>query len=117
MNNDVKVEIKNKLESEKKKVLAQIAVLKKNDPMMDPDHANDNAAVDTDIREQGGHQVIEAEIQALQDRIKDIDASLAKIENGRYGYCSKCGKEIPAARLQLIPEAQYCVDCESKMTG
>jgi DnaK suppressor protein len=105
------------LQEEKNKVLQQIAVLKKNDPMMDPDHANDNAAVDTDIREQGGHQVIEAEVAALQDRIKDIDASLAKLDSGRYGYCSKCGKQIPAARLELIPEAQYCVECENKMTG
>ena len=103
------------LEDEKVKIVQQIADLKKADPFNDPDHASDNAAVDTDVREQEGHDVIQAEVETLEQRLTDINEALERIEQGRYGYCAKCGKEIPAGRLQLVPEAKYCVDCESQM--
>lgn len=106
--------IKQKLEEQKNQISAQIADLKESDPFNDPDHASDNAAIDTDIREQGGHDIIQAETETLQERLQDTEEALVRIEEGRYGYCAKCGKEIPAARLSLIPEAKYCVECESK---
>jgi hypothetical protein len=31
-----------------------------------------------------------------------------------YGTCARCGDEIPLARLQVIPFAQYCVDCQNE---
>lgn len=106
--------IAQKLEEQKEQIIAQIANLKKSDPFENSDHAIDNAAIDTDIREQEGHDLIEAETETLQERLQDIDEALVRIKEGRYGYCAKCGKEIPQARLSLIPEAKFCVDCESK---
>ena len=104
-----------KLHKEQEEIKKQIISLKKDDPFSDPDYVNDNAAIDTDVREQGYHQVLEAEISALQKRSTDIDAALEKIEKGRYGMCSRCGKAIPEARLKLIPEAMYCVTCEGNL--
>lgn len=89
--------------------------MKKDDPFADPDHASDNAAVDTDVREQTGHDTIEAEIKDLEKRLFDIDNALKKIYKTGYGICEKCKKPIPKARLNLIPEAQYCIDCERKL--
>ena len=100
---------------EKKKTLHQIQELKKNDPFFDPDYVSDNAAVDTDAREQIGHQTIEAQVSDLNRRIADIDITLTKIAKGKYGVCEKCNKDIPFARLKLIPEARYCVTCENKL--
>jgi DnaK suppressor protein len=107
--------IEKKLQDEKQNLLLQIEALKKDDPFSDPDHASDNAAVDTDVREQNGHDTIEAEIADLQKRIKDIDSALKRGAKGQYGYCARCGKNIPAARLALIPEAQHCVSCENNL--
>ena len=104
-----------RLENEKKEIEEQIAHLKKNDPFADPDHANDNAAVDTDVREQTSHDTIQAEINALQERMEEVNAALAKVEKGQYGYCARCGKDIPPARLELVPEAEFCVDCENQV--
>lgn len=108
--------VNNRLLEEKKQVEAQIAHLKKNDPFADPDHANDNAAVDTDVREQTSHDTIQAEIDTLQERTEELSAALLKLEKGQYGYCARCNKDIPPARLELVPEAQYCVDCENQVT-
>lgn len=108
-------EQKVKLEEEKAKILTQIEELRKDDPFSDPDHASDNAAVDTDVREQVGHDTIEAQIKDLQKRLEDIELAFKKIQKGTYGLCEKCGKIIPPARLELIPEARYCVDDEKKL--
>lgn len=103
------------LEKELRKINQQIETLKKNDPFADPEHVSDNAAVDTDVREEIGHDTIEAQIKTLQRRVDDIRLTLIRIGKGKYGRCEKCGKLIPPARLQLIPEAQYCIECERKL--
>jgi RNA polymerase-binding transcription factor DksA len=104
-----------KLKDEREKTLRQIDELKKSDPFLDPDHASDNAAVDTDVREQMGHDSIEAQVKDLQKRVEDIDLALRKIAKGTYGTCEKCHESIFLARLELIPEARFCVECERKL--
>jgi len=42
----------------------------------------------------------------------EIDRALAKIEDGTYGRCSRCGQEIPVARLDAVPYATLCVSCK-----
>jgi RNA polymerase-binding protein DksA len=41
-----------------------------------------------------------------------IDKALAKIENGSYGVCERCGKQIDPARLEALPYAELCIDCK-----
>ncbi len=106
---------KTKLEEDLRKNLIQIEALKKDDPFSDPDHASDNAAVDTDVREQVGHETIEAQIKDLKRRVKEINFALSKIAKNSYGRCERCGKPIALARLALIPEARYCIFCERKL--
>lgn len=48
----------------------------------------------------------------LETKLAAINAALAKIKNGNYGKCEKCGKQIPMARLEIFPEAPFCVDCQ-----
>ena len=109
-------DLKQKLEKDRLKIIAQIEDLRKDDPFADPDHASDNAAVDTDVREQVGHETIEAEIKDLDRRLIDIDLTLKKMNKGSsYGICERCRKPIPLPRLKLIPEARYCIYCEKKL--
>jgi DnaK suppressor protein len=42
-----------------------------------------------------------------------IDA-LQRIQDGTYGICTDCGKRIPAARLQVKPEAKRCIVCQTE---
>ena len=103
------------LHREAKKLQKQIAELRKNDPFADPDHATDNAAVDTDVREQVGHETIEAEVKDLQRKLTDINLAIVKMLKGKYGFCERCGKPIPVARLKILPEARFDVECEQKL--
>lgn len=109
------VKFEESLQKEKEKILKQIGELKKNDPFADPDHASDNAAVDTDVREQVGHETIEAQIKDLQKKLDDIEIALKKMAKKSYGTCEKCHQDIPLPRLKLIPEARYCIVCEQRL--
>ena len=44
--------------------------------------------------------------------IAEIDAALKRIEDGTYGTCTNCGREIPVQRLEANPWASLCIDCK-----
>ena len=48
--------------------------------------------------------------EGVQATIAEIDAALARIDNGTYGACEVCGKPIGAARLEALPWARLCID-------
>jgi DnaK suppressor protein len=43
-----------------------------------------------------------------------IDSALTRIEEGSFGNCVSCGKEIGEDRLAAIPWATQCIDCKRK---
>jgi len=45
--------------------------------------------------------------------IRDIRAAVTRIENGSYGWCERCEEQIPAKRLDALPWARLCVNCQS----
>ena len=46
--------------------------------------------------------------------LRDVQNALTRLDDGTYGKCVICGKEIPPARLAAIPETPYCLeDAES----
>ena len=49
--------------------------------------------------------------------MSEIDAALQRIEDGTYGVCASCGREIPSARLEANPWASLCIDCKRKAEG
>jgi len=51
----------------------------------------------------------------LDDRekteIEEIDLALAKMAQGTYGICEKCGKPISLERLEALPATRCCRKC------
>ncbi len=45
--------------------------------------------------------------------VEEIDRALAKIEQGTYGVCERCGEPIKKARLKALPYASLCISCKS----
>jgi DnaK suppressor protein len=50
-------------------------------------------------------------------RAKQIEAALSRIASGDFGYCVKCGEEIPEARLEADATSPLCVACASGKAG
>jgi RNA polymerase-binding protein DksA len=55
---------------------------------------------------------------ALRDRSRaelvQVEAALRAIDDGSYGRCTSCGKNIAPERLEAIPWAATCIDCARK---
>ena len=49
--------------------------------------------------------------QSAQAEIRMIDAAFARLAQDEYGFCTICGAEISAARLDLLPATPFCKRC------
>jgi DnaK suppressor protein len=54
---------------------------------------------------------------ALRDRaiqhLAQVDAALARLDDGTFGQCLRCGREIASARLEALPWAAHCIECQT----
>ena len=48
-------------------------------------------------------------VNNVVDLMERIDKALAKIEDGTYGLCERCGKPIEKLRLKALPYANLCI--------
>ena len=45
--------------------------------------------------------------------VADIDQALLRLDEGSYGVCARCGRDIPERRLDAVPTARYDAECQS----
>jgi DnaK suppressor protein len=76
------------------------------------------------LREQSGGDVVDAALDAAQDEISsqlaevesrelaNMERALERIKHGTYGECESCGNKIPLARLNALPYATSCIECQ-----
>ena len=49
------------------------------------------------------------------NRLKQVEAALEKVAQDKYGTCEQCEAEIPEARLEIMPYAEFCTQCLSEI--
>jgi DnaK suppressor protein len=54
-------------------------------------------------------------VQRLERKLGSIDHALRIVQNGTYGICESCGDRIDPARLEALPEATLCLDCQRQV--
>ncbi|MEL6792361.1 MAG: TraR/DksA C4-type zinc finger protein [Pseudomonadota bacterium] len=65
--------------------------------------------------EREGDEVLEGLGHAGEQEIAMIRAALKRVDAGEYGYCVKCGNEIMAERLNVVPHAPLCRVCARQL--
>ena len=71
---------------------------------LDPDSSEQAIEVEDDAALEGQASLVAREIASVK-------RALARIDDGTYGICMRCGAEIAPARLDARPEAALCVHC------
>lgn len=71
-------------------------------------HLADDA---TDVMEQEKDLALR---QNLEDRLRDIEQALDRMERGTYGICENCGRPIAPERLEVLPSARLCIECRAR---
>jgi DnaK suppressor protein len=46
--------------------------------------------------------------------LDEVKSALDRLQAGTYGVCTRCGAEIPAARLEAMPTATLCIRCKEE---
>jgi RNA polymerase-binding transcription factor DksA len=44
--------------------------------------------------------------------LEAVEAALARIGAGTFGECVRCGRPIAPERLEALPWAAHCIDCQ-----
>lgn len=57
--------------------------------------------------EQGENRAM---VNQLGDQLVEVERALAKLDEGTYGTCEVCGREISEARLEAMPATRYCIE-------
>jgi len=96
------------LEEERDQLRHQLEELERDSGGLD-----ENFADSGQVGAQQGEQATLA--RSLHEQLDDVDAALRKMDEGAYGRCDNCGKEIQEARLEAIPAARHCIDCASTL--
>ena len=77
-----------------------------------------------ELRQQTSGDMMDAAMDSAQDEISsqlaevesrelaNIERALVRIRKGSYGECEGCGNRIPLARLNALPYATSCIECQ-----
>jgi DnaK suppressor protein len=57
-----------------------------------------------------------ATTRALRANLRDVERARAKLDDGTYGTCERCGNDVGDERLDAMPWALLCIDCK-KLVG
>lgn len=63
---------------------------------------------------QGAASILEQLSEGEVRELREIDAALQRVKEGRYGRCERCGAAIGRLRLRAIPEARCCLACTTE---
>lgn len=50
----------------------------------------------------------------IEASLEEIQEALTRFEQGTYGLCEHCGARIDRARLEALPHARLCLDCQAR---
>ena len=77
-----------------------------------------NKPLEPDFAEQAvereNDQVLDALGEGLRAEISRIETALGRLDQGDYGICESCGRGIPPGRMEALPDARRCLECEMK---
>lgn len=76
--------------------------------------ADDGVKDSVDMSLQDVNQEIQLRLGERESQmIADIDQALLRMDEGTYGLCQRCGREIPERRLEAVPTARFDADCQA----
>jgi DnaK suppressor protein len=54
-------------------------------------------------------------VDIRQEELIKMDVAERKLNEGTYGICEECGKDISVERLAALPYAVRCLECEERL--
>ncbi|MBI2816455.1 MAG: TraR/DksA family transcriptional regulator [Acidobacteria bacterium] len=55
--------------------------------------------------------------RVVHQQLREVEYALDRLASGEYGTCADCGDAISPNRLQAVPWARYCVNCQDRIAA
>lgn len=118
MNKKQIAEIKKRLLEERKSLLKQYHDLEEGNLSSSQSDLTGEVGFDEEYADSGTFTFERERDLSLSNNVKDllkkVEMALQKIEQGTYGICDMCKKDIPEERLKALPYANLCIACKQK---
>lgn len=110
---------KNLLLNEKKELLNTLDLMNENEPNSSMrEYFDELSSYDNHPADLGTEMFMMSQNMSLKSSqsniVDEIDTALGRIENGSYGVCRVCGKNIDEDRLEVIPYTSVCIKCSDQ---
>ncbi|TMQ59224.1 MAG: TraR/DksA family transcriptional regulator [Candidatus Eisenbacteria bacterium] len=107
-----------RLLDERRKLLSQLGYLEKAMGQTQRDSSGDLSAYSFHMAVMGTDAVEREKAflfgSAEGRQLISVDEALRRLYRSEYGTCESCGKEIGKQRLDAMPQANLCVNCQEK---
>jgi DnaK suppressor protein len=108
--------MKNHLENERRRLEDQLQQLKASRPTENRREGSPFGKREEEATETADLENRIALEKHTRDQMAEVEKALDKFEKGKYGLCESCGKPINPARLEALPQALYCMECNANLT-
>ncbi len=108
-----------RLIEERKRCLMELGQLESEELMINQKEASGDLSSYSFHMADQGSDTMEREknvflVSSKSNDLYEIDQALLRIKDGKYGDCSRCGKEIEKERLEAMPHARLCIKCRQE---
>lgn len=57
-------------------------------------------------------EIFDTLVSGARIALHDVQAALWRMDEGRYGQCLRCAAPIGVERLEILPQAAFCLACQ-----
>lgn len=100
-------QLEERLEEKRAVLLSRVRIKSENDSsdVINPDRSD--RAQDYFLQER--HEGLRIR---LDEDLRQVEDALQRLNDGSYGKCARCDEQISAARLDALPYAELCIQCQ-----
>ncbi len=102
----------------RERLLAELDTLEARSSRLQSNLRREGEPLPDDWEERGtalsNEEVVVALDLKTREHIEALRRAIARIDDGTWGECVDCGKDIPAARILAVPTTRLCIKCAAK---
>jgi DnaK suppressor protein len=109
-----KQQVESRLRARAEEIAAARAQLAPRPAELDPELADYDQHPADEGTEMHDQELDETRDMMLAGEAEQVELALRRLASGDYGKCIDCGKDIPAERLEAIPESVRCIEDQAR---
>jgi RNA polymerase-binding protein DksA len=109
----VKDEIRRRLVEQRRALLRTLTTTDEELALFDAEETGERGRRDAALAGTAGAVLSRLSGQERHE-LDEIDDALSRLEAGAYGLCERCARAIALARLEAMPAARYCLECQRR---